>query len=133
MTDKLVTTFNAFDSNLLAIIRLQQADSTAARLGMEAILTKNLNSMFNSEDVKSGAIEKLAKALDVPITFFYRDSYIITGNNIVNSGSNNAVNASDDRLISLLVAKDEQLTMAMKQTSKAQSQMDELIAMWKNK
>jgi hypothetical protein len=85
------------------------------------------------EDLVTVAIEKLAKALDVPITFFYRDSYIITGNNIVNSGSNNAVNASDDRLISLLVAKDEQLTMAMKQTSKAQSQMDELIAMWKNK
>jgi transcriptional regulator with XRE-family HTH domain len=102
----------------------------ARRIGVSP---QNLNSMFNSEDVKSGAIEKLAKALDVPITFFYRDSYIITGNNIVNSGSNNAVNASDDRLISLLVAKDEQLTMAMKQTSKAQSQMDELIAMWKNK
>jgi transcriptional regulator with XRE-family HTH domain len=102
----------------------------ARRIGVSP---QNLNSMFNSEDVKSGAIEKLAKALDVPITFFYRDSYTITGNNIVNSGDNNAVNASDDRLISLLVAKDEQLTMAMKQTSKAQSQMDELIAMWKNK
>lgn len=102
----------------------------ARRIGVSP---QNLNSMFNSEDVKSGAIEKLAKALDVPITFFYRDSYIITGNNIVNSGDNNAVNASDDRLISLLMSKDEQLTMAMKQTSKAQSQMDELIAMWKNK
>lgn len=102
----------------------------ARRIGVSP---QNLNSMFNSEDVKSGAIEKLAKALDVPITFFYRDSYSITGNNIVNSGDNNAVNASDDRLISLLMSKDEQLTMAMKQTSKAQSQMDELIAMWKNK
>jgi transcriptional regulator with XRE-family HTH domain len=102
----------------------------ARRIGVSP---QNLNSMFNSEDVKSGAIEKLAKALDVPITFFYRDSYTITGNNIVNSGDNNAVNASDDRLISLLMSKDEQLTMAMKQTSKAQSQMDELIAMWKNK
>ena len=102
----------------------------ARRIGVSP---QNLNSMFNSEDVKSGVIEKLAKALDVPITFFYRDSYTITGNNIVNSGDNNAVNASDDRLISLLMSKDEQLTMAMKQTSKAQSQMDELIAMWKNK
>lgn len=100
------------------------------RLG---ILPQTLYSAFNADDVKSGLLEKLSEALNVPISFFYGDAYTITGNNIVNSGSNNAVNASDDRLISLLVAKDEQLTMAMKQTSKAQSQMDELIAMWKNK
>lgn len=102
----------------------------ANRLG---ILPQTLYSAFNADDVKSGLLEKLSEALNVPISFFYGDAYTITGNNIVNSGSNNAVNASDDRLISLLVAKDEQLTMAMKQTSKAQSQMDELIAMWKNK
>lgn len=102
----------------------------ANRLG---ILPQTLYSAFNADDVKSGLLEKLSEALNVPISFFYGDAYTITGNNIVNSGSNNAVNASDDRLISLLVAKDEQLTMAMKQTSKAQSQMDELIVMWKNK
>lgn len=102
----------------------------ANRLG---ILPQTLYSAFNADDVKSGLLEKLSEALNVPISFFYGDAYTITGNNIVNSGSNNAVNASDDRLISLLVTKDEQLTMAMKQTSKAQSQMDELIAMWKNK
>lgn len=102
----------------------------ANRLG---ILPQTLYSAFNADDVKSGLLEKLSEALNVPISFFYGDAYTITGNNIVNSGSNNAVNASDDRLISLLMSKDEQLTMAMKQTSKAQSQMDELIAMWKNK
>lgn len=42
----IATTFNAFDSSLLRIIRLQQQDSTAARLGMEAVLTQQLNSMF---------------------------------------------------------------------------------------
>ena len=102
----------------------------ANRLG---ILPQTLYSAFNADDVKSGLLEKLSEALNVPISFFYGDAYTITGNNIVNSGDNNAVNASDDRLISLLMSKDEQLTMAMKQTSKAQSQMDELIAMWKNK
>ena len=92
-----------------------------------SVSPQSLNSMFNSEDVKSGVLEKLSKALDVPIAFFYGDSYNITGNNIVNSGSNNAVNATDERLLSLLVSKDEQLTISMKQTEKAQSQIDRLL------
>jgi hypothetical protein len=47
VSDKIATTFDAFDSNLLRLIKLQQADSTAARLGMEAALTKTLNSVFS--------------------------------------------------------------------------------------
>ena len=47
ISDKIATTFDAFDSNLLRLIKLQQADSTAARLGMEASLTKTLNSVFS--------------------------------------------------------------------------------------
>ena len=46
ISDKIANTFNAFDASLLRLIRLQQADSTAARLGMEAMLTKFLNSTF---------------------------------------------------------------------------------------
>ena len=40
VSDKIAHTFDAFDSNLTRLIRLQQADTTAARLGMEASLTK---------------------------------------------------------------------------------------------
>ncbi len=47
VSDKIATTFNAFDSNLLQLIRIQRADSTAARLGMEATLTQFLNSKFS--------------------------------------------------------------------------------------
>lgn len=46
VSDKIATTFNAFDSSLLRIIRIQQADSTTARLGMEALLTEFLNANF---------------------------------------------------------------------------------------
>ena len=46
ISDKIASTFDAFDSNLTRLIRLQQADSTAARLGMEASLTRFFNSMF---------------------------------------------------------------------------------------
>lgn len=46
ISDRIATTFDAFDSNLLRIIRLQQADSTGARLGMEARLTQFFNEMY---------------------------------------------------------------------------------------
>lgn len=45
-TSKIATTFNNFDSSLLRIIRIQQADSTVARLGMESLLTKFLNKQY---------------------------------------------------------------------------------------
>ena len=109
--------------------KLKTSPYTMAELAKRmGVSPQNLNASFSSEDVKSGVIEKLAQALDVPIAYFYGDAYNITGNNIVNSGSNNAVNASDDRLITLLANKDEQLTMAMKQTAKAQEQMDRILA-----
>lgn len=73
MTDKLVTTFNAFDSNLLAIIRLQQADTTAARLGMEAILTKNLNSMFKDTSYLSDTFDTVSQTLFDTIALLGRD------------------------------------------------------------
>ena len=46
ISDKIAATFDAFDSNLLRIIRLQQADTTGARLGMEASLTQFFNNMY---------------------------------------------------------------------------------------
>lgn len=101
----------------------------ARRMGIKP---QDLNALFNVKDTKTGTLERLSQALDLPIAFFYGDSYNVTGTNIVNSGSNNAVHANDERLLNLLINKDEQLTMAMKQTSKAQAQMDDVLAMWKN-
>lgn len=46
VSDKIASTFDAFDSNLMRIIRLQQADTTNARLGMEAYLTRLFNSNY---------------------------------------------------------------------------------------
>lgn len=83
----------------------------------------NLNNMLAKEDVRTGLLENIAEAANLPISVFYGDSYTVLGNNNA-TGSNNTVNTSDDRLLTLLVNKDEQLTLAMKQTSKAQDQMD---------
>ena len=100
------------------------------------IKPQDLNALFNVQDTKTGTIERLSKALDVPIAYFFGDSYNVSGNNIVNASGTNTVNASDDRLISLLMTKDEQLTKAMEQTTKAmeqtdksQSQIDVLLGM----
>lgn len=46
LSDKVANTFNAFDSSLLRLIRIQQADSTQARLGMESLLTEFLNKQY---------------------------------------------------------------------------------------
>jgi hypothetical protein len=56
--DEIATTFDAFDSNLLRLIKLQQADSTAARLGMEAALTKTLNSVFSDSSYLTDDVYK---------------------------------------------------------------------------
>jgi hypothetical protein len=44
------------------------------------------------------------------------------GYNAIGNDSTNTINASDDRLIALLMSKDEQLTKAMEQTTKAMEQ-----------
>ena len=88
----------------------------------------NLVSLLKHDDIRTGLLEDIAKAMGKPLSFFYGETY---GNVSQNSGSNNAtaINNStattisnDDRILSLLLSKDEQLTLAMKQTSKAQEQ-----------
>ena len=92
------------------------------------ITPNNLNNMLSKDDIRTGLLEGIATAANIPISVFYGDTFNISGsNNATGNNSTNTVNANDDRLLSLLVSKDEQLTMAMKQTSKAQEQMDRLL------
>lgn len=46
MSDKIAKTFSALDTTLLRIVKIQQQDSTQARLGMESLLLNYLNSSF---------------------------------------------------------------------------------------
>ena len=98
------------------------------------IKSQDLNALFNVKDTKTGTIERLAIALDVPISYFYGESFnnvssIAGNNNTTATGNNNTVSGSDDRLLTLLLNKDEQLLLAMKQTSKAQEQTDVVLNM----
>ena len=63
ISDKIANTFDAFDANLLRLIRLQQADTTAARLGMEASLTKFFNGMFQDTSYLNDVYDQVSAAL----------------------------------------------------------------------
>lgn len=63
MTDKIVSTFDAFDSNLMRIIRLQQADTTQARMGMEAELLQFFNRTFQDNSYLQEGYDEVSKAL----------------------------------------------------------------------
>lgn len=101
----------------------------ADRLGVPP---QNIQTWFKAEDVKSGTLERLSDVLEVPIAYFYGDSYTVQGNNnALATGDHSTASSSDDRLLALLMSKDAQLTLSMQQTSKAQEQITELIGMMK--
>ena len=90
---------------------------------------QNLATVLKHDDVRTGLVEDIAKAMGKPLSFFYGEAYgpvsQVNGNNNTSvAGNSNNIASNDDRLLTLLVNKDEQLTLAMKQTSKAQDQMD---------
>lgn len=92
----------------------------------------NLLSLLKHDDVRTGLVENVAAAMGKPLSFFYGETYgpvsQITGNNNTSvAGNDNTIGSPDDRMLTLLLSKDEQLTMAMKQTSKAQEQMDRVL------
>lgn len=111
-------------------------------------IPQSVNGWFLAEDVKTGTLEKLSEVLEVPISYFYGEAFsavssVSGNNNTTATGNNNTVSGSDDRLLTLLLNKDEQLnkameqtsraieqtTTAMKQTSKSQEQLDEVLKM----
>jgi len=47
ITDKVISTFDVLSADLQRLIRLQQADTTAARMGIESSINKLLNSMYS--------------------------------------------------------------------------------------
>lgn len=75
-SESIASTFDAFDANLLRLIRLQQADSTAARLGMEATLTKFFNQSFQDSGYLAEQVSDSVAAaiLDASATMSRNDS-----------------------------------------------------------
>lgn len=63
LKDKIATTFNVADGTLLKLVRIQQSDTTAARLGMESALTEFLNSMYATTEYMQQAAESIRSNL----------------------------------------------------------------------
>ena len=59
LKDKVATTFNVADGTLVKLVRIQQADTSAARLGMESALTEFLNSMYATTEYMQQAAESI--------------------------------------------------------------------------
>lgn len=93
---------------------------------------QNLATVLKHDDIRTGLLEDIAKAMGKPLSFFYGEAFgpvsVASGERAtsvqVGGDATNVATSADDRLLTLLVSKDEQLTMAMQQTSKAQQQMD---------
>ena len=98
------------------------------------VIPQNINGWFTSNDVRTGTVEKLAEVLGLPISFFYGEDVSpvisnVSGNhNTTATGNNNTVSSTDDRLLALLLNKDEQLNKAMDQTTRALHQTDVALA-----
>ncbi len=63
LKEKIATTFNATDGALVKLVRIQQADTTAARLGMEAALNQFLNSMYSTTEYMTDAAASIRSSL----------------------------------------------------------------------
>lgn len=63
ISDKIAATFDANNGTLRRIIRLQQEDSTAGRLGMEAYMTRFLNSMYENTEYLVDSFDTVTDAL----------------------------------------------------------------------
>ena len=63
ISSEIAATFDAFDSNLMRLIRLQQEDSTAARLGLESVVTSFLNATFSDSSYMSQEFDAVSQNL----------------------------------------------------------------------
>lgn len=115
--------------NHLKNLILEEGYSINKMADMIGLAQPNLVSLLKHEDIRTGLVEKVAEAMGKPLSFFYGETYgnvsAISGNNNTSvAGNDNTVGSPDNKLLDLLITKDEQLTLAMRQTLKAQEQVD---------
>lgn len=85
---------------------------------------QRLHSALRADDVKTGLIEAIAKAINKSVGFFYPGiaTAIASENSVAVSGDGNSVNAISERFMNLLENKDKQI-------AKKDEQMDRLIGL----
>ena len=63
ISSKIATTFESTDAALLKLVRIQQQDTTAARLGMESALTAFLNNMYETTEYMSQVADSIRASI----------------------------------------------------------------------
>lgn len=63
ISNRIADTFDVFDSNLAKLIRVQQEDTTAGRLGMESALTSFMNNMYETSEYMKDAFSEVTSNL----------------------------------------------------------------------
>ena len=90
---------------------------------------QNLAANLKHSDVRSGLLEKISSVLGIPLLEFYGGTVspvqTAVGDNNTQVGGD--YQASNPDVLELLKMKDEQLSLTIKQVSKAQEQMDRLL------
>lgn len=71
LSDKVAATFDAFDASLLRLVKIQQEDTTKARLGMENTLTTFLNNQFQDSSYLTDRISSTVTANLLEATSMY--------------------------------------------------------------
>lgn len=98
----------------------------ARRLGTSQ---QNLTCSLNKDDIKTGLLERVAEAMNRPLSFFYGEAFgpvqTAVGDNNTQVGGD--YQASNPDVLELLKMKDEQLLLTIRQVSKTQEQMDRLL------
>lgn len=91
---------------------------------------QNLAANLKHNDIRSGLIEKIAEALGIKLAEFYGEAFgsVPTTPKALPASQTVEGLGSTAELFAMLKVKDEQLTLAMKQTSTAQDQTTEALA-----
>jgi len=64
LSGKIATTFDAANGTLLRLVRIQQQDTTAGRLGMESALTSFLNNMYQTTEYMNSIATSIKGSLE---------------------------------------------------------------------
>lgn len=106
-----------------------QLKDIAEKLGTSL---SNLSAGLSKSDIRTGLLEKISEVSGLPISVFYGGSFgpvqTAVGDNNTQVGGD--YQASNPDVLELLKKKDEQLTLTIKQVSKAQEQMDRVLDMF---
>lgn len=105
IADNISTTFDATNGTLLRLVKLQQSDSTAARLGLETSVTQFLNRMYEDSSYLNNNFDTVAGAL-IEATSQMSNTATIQFEYIVQKwlGSLSSVGLSDSTVSSLAQA-----------------------------